>query len=85
MCCRLVWGPRRSGRGGLHRGATPAPGYSAEWPEEKTQVLTVLKQRVCWGEDADAKPMARPLTVQGLTVRALLMNWNCSIPDCRKD
>lgn len=25
------------------------------------------------------------LTVQGLTVRALLMNWNCSIPDCRKD
>lgn len=35
--------------------------------------------------EVDTKLLLYPLTVQGLTVRALLMKWNCSIPDCRKD
>lgn len=52
---------------------------------ERKKQICLLKQRVCWGVDVDAKLMLYPLTVQGLTVRALLMNWNCSIPDCRKN
>lgn len=36
-CCWPAWGHHRSGRGGLHRGATPAPGYSVQPREEQTE------------------------------------------------
>lgn len=36
-CCWPAWGHRRSGRGGLRRGATPAPGYSVQQREEQTE------------------------------------------------
>lgn len=35
-CCWPAWGRRRSGRGGLHHGEAPAPGYSVQPREEQT-------------------------------------------------
>lgn len=81
-CCWPAWGHHRSGRGGLHHGATPAPGYSVQPREEQTQHECLMHEcvRMC----VVTKMMMFPLTVQGLTVRALLMKWNCSMPACRE-
>ena len=74
-------GHRRSGRGGLHHGVTPAPGYSARTREQHTQheLLMLTCILYVWTKGLSFVSL---LTVQGLTVRALLMNWNCSMPAC---
>lgn len=41
--CGSVWGRHRSGRGGLHRGVTPVPGYSVQPRQEQTE-----RERLLW-------------------------------------
>lgn len=79
-CCGFVWGPHRSGRGGLLRGVTPAPGYSVRSTKEQRKHECLMWPCVC----VRALRTGSTLTVQGLTVSALLIKWNCSIPACRE-
>lgn len=79
-CYGSVWGHHRSGRGGLHRGVTPAPGYSATAKKGANWAWKPGMERVCGDASISAVHL---LTVQGLTVRALLMKWNCSMPACK--
>lgn len=79
-CCGPALGRRRSGRGGLPHAVTPAPGYSVGVGEQQACMFNMC---VCTSNCYYV--FLVPLTVHGLTVRALLMKWNCSMPACRED
>lgn len=56
--------------------------YSRERSKQSMNVLCVrASQYGCIHKTDDLFS----LTVQGLTVRALLMKWNCSMPACREE
>lgn len=89
------WGHHRSGTDGLPHVVKPAPGYSGRDRQQginnnKKQCLqhisilheSAQQAKLVGVRNVCIDAIVHKLTVQGLTVRALLMKWNCSIPAC---